>query len=283
MQPPLDIGPELVVLPRDEAMDAEIREVVAELEAIGDPFRPRLWPDGREEVVMPDDPCDPAQWDRYWATLMISDGHPDILRASWDALRQVTLDRMLEARVRSILVVGNGPMPEPHYLALAGFEVTALDLSPLATRFARARPFDLPRFSVYLDGEGECKTNKELAALVARYRRDGGSVRWVTGNFMDPAVLPGPFDMVLSRRAVQCQGDRFREALRRLAARVRAGGLLLEHSHNRLRDLKLMCEDLAAMGFVLFWDARMPGSWGCSWDWEGLRADWTAYLEISSG
>jgi hypothetical protein len=47
---------------------------------------------------------------------------------------------MSASGLRTVLCAGNGISPEPRALAAAGFDVTALDFSPAATRLASIRP-----------------------------------------------------------------------------------------------------------------------------------------------
>ena len=59
-----------------------------------------------------------------------------------------------------------------------------------------------------------------------------GSLSYVTGDLSDPAVCPGPFDVVIERRTVQLfpAGERD-AAMDRLAARVGSKALLISHQH----------------------------------------------------
>src|SRR5215472_9592071 len=54
---------------------------------------------------------------------------------------------MIEHGLRTVLCAGNGVSQEPRSLAAAGFDVTALDMSPVATQFAEAFHGDIPSWS----------------------------------------------------------------------------------------------------------------------------------------
>jgi hypothetical protein len=62
----------------------------------------------------------------------------------------------------------------------------------------------------------------------------GGSIAGVIGDLIDPAVCPGPFDVVIERRTVQLFRDDEEKhaAMDRLAARLGDRGLLVGHQHS---------------------------------------------------
>ena len=138
-------------------------------------------------------------FDRYWGNL------PN-LGTSDHWLVHV----MAEHGLRTVLCAGNGIAQEPRALAAAGFAVTALDISPVAVGVAKAYQ----------------PSARGLARLVAPpLHRPGGHVEFVAGDLRDRAVCPGPFDVVVERRAVQhfAESDRA-SALAALAARLRDPG-----------------------------------------------------------
>ena len=94
----------------------------------------------------------------------------------------------------------------------------ALDLSPQAIDFARSFEFPEHAFGSYCD---------------PRSRRAGGNVEFVVGNFLDPDVCPGPFDVVIERRTAQIfLGDKLDAVLSALENRLSQRGILLSHSHD---------------------------------------------------
>jgi hypothetical protein len=76
---------------------------------------------------------DPAPWDKYWHE-QLSHGVAGFVHLFVDDGELV--DAMRANGLRSGLCVGNGISLEPHALAWAGLEVTALDISPLAVKVA---------------------------------------------------------------------------------------------------------------------------------------------------
>ena len=160
---------------------------------------------------------DAAPWDDFWTGQMQSGmaGFVDLLCRDGRLI-----DAMHANRLKTILCAGNGVSQEPKALALAGFQVTALDISPLAVKIARE--WDVPETLLVTLAEGR---------KVGRRRR----VRFVAGNLLDPSVCPGPFDVVLERRTLQLFPDEDRPAaIRALGARLAAPGVFFSHSHRNL-------------------------------------------------
>jgi SAM-dependent methyltransferase len=130
------------------------------------------------------------------------------------------IDAMRANRLKTILCVGSGISQEPKALALAGFDVTALDISPLAIKVAQE--WDVPKEILLKLTEGR---------QAGRRRR----VRFVTGNLLDASVCPGPFDVVLERKTLQLFPDEDRPAaMRALAARLATPGIVFSRSHLNL-------------------------------------------------
>ena len=125
---------------------------------------------------------------------------------------------MAEYGLKSVLCAGNGLSQEPRALALAGFDVTAVDISPAAVSVARAFEFgpnDMLRF---------CDPGAQ---------RTAGHLDFVVGSLLDTAVCPGPFDVIIERRTVQRFGEQdLSTALLALAGRLAKVGIFLSHSND---------------------------------------------------
>lgn len=119
---------------------------------------------------------------------------------------------MAEYGLRSVLCAGSGISSEPRSLAAAGFDVTALDISSVATAWLEACPVD-PTKNSFCD---------------PKLYRPGGCIEFVVGDLLDNTVCPGPFDVVIERRTVQTfpQAERS-AALTALAARLNPVGIFL--------------------------------------------------------
>jgi SAM-dependent methyltransferase len=164
----------------------------------------------------PRDVHDGAAWDRYW-----QHDAEEGLSPLWGDLfcRNGPLIRCLNERgARTVLCAGNGVSQEPRGLAAAGFEVTAMDLSPVALQLAETwqlSPEELDRLC-----PGELRAN-------------GGSVKFVAGDILDRSVCPGPFDAIVERRMLQLFPEAERgAALDGLASRLQPSGLFLSHCHD---------------------------------------------------
>jgi hypothetical protein len=120
---------------------------------------------------------------------------------------------MAEYNLRTVLCAGNGVSQEPRALAAAGFDVTALDISPVAVSRAAA-----------------CHDDRGLAFCSPHIRRQGGRLEFVVGDLLDTTVCPGPFDAIIERRTVQWFFEYERTvALSALSGRLRGSGIFLSH------------------------------------------------------
>jgi hypothetical protein len=126
---------------------------------------------------------------------------------------------MAEYGLRTVLCAGNGVSREPHALAEAGFDVTALDLSPTASGIAKkAFERDPRRVGSFAGPE---------------VHRKGGHVEFVVGNLLDTTVCPGPFDVIIERRTIQRLREDERPAgLEALAGRLGEFGILVSHCND---------------------------------------------------
>lgn len=158
---------------------------------------------------------DAAAWDRYWDD-QLSHGVAGFVHLFVDDGELV--DAMRANGLQTVLCVGNGLSMEPRALAWAGFDVTALDLSPRAT--AVARDADPP--------------DSFLSNLIGgRLPASGGRVQFVTGDVCDPACCPGPYDVIIERRTLQLwPGDTRPAAIQAVADRLAPRGIFFSQSHD---------------------------------------------------
>jgi len=164
----------------------------------------------------PADVHDSQAWDRYSNDQIAHGLNPQLFDMFCDDRRLI--DPMMNRRFSSVLCAGNGISQEPRALASAGFKVTAMDLSPAATRLAQAirpRPDHMKMF------------------LGRASRRSGGTLEYLTADLLDVGVCPGPFDVIIERRTVQLfRGQELGAALQALARRLRHDGLFCSHCHD---------------------------------------------------
>jgi hypothetical protein len=125
---------------------------------------------------------------------------------------------MFKYGLKSVLCAGSGLSQEPRALAEAGFDVTALDLSPRASGVARAFEF----------GPNDMRWFCDPGA-----RRTGGHLDFVVGSLLDQAVCPGPFDVIVERRTVETFAEQQRStALQALTGRLGNPGIFLSHCND---------------------------------------------------
>jgi len=164
-----------------------------------------------DPLMPPSDPCDVSGWDRYWDAHVREGFGPGFYDMAID-------DRALVAVVkaeglRRVLCAGNGLSLEPWYFAVGGCQVTALDLSPRAAEILQI--VELPP---------EWREQAE---------QRGGRIDYVVGDLRDPAVCPGPFDVIIERRTAQVYAEHGLDgALAALAARLDENGIFVSHCHD---------------------------------------------------
>jgi hypothetical protein len=170
--------------------------------------------DGFRWMLPPATLEDPTAWDTYWRDQMTHGvaGFVDLFCDDGPLV-----DAMRVNGFRSILCIGTGVSLEPRALAAAGFDVTALDLSPFAigtAQQATAPPRHLERL------------------IGGRAQQDGGQLNFVVGDLCDRTVCPGPFDVIIERRTLQLFARKHPEGLEAVASRLAARGILFSHSHD---------------------------------------------------
>lgn len=150
----------------------------------------------------PADWRDVAGWDEYWRRIIAG-----LRRETYNAdLRPTSfffhigrIDGHRRRRRLRVLFVGNGITLTGRALAHAGFQVVALDISAVATRFLQA----------YEPSESEMRlffqTNEagDVGDFFEHYRGEGGTIDHVCGDLFDPSAARGPFDIIISDRSLQ--------------------------------------------------------------------------------
>lgn len=159
--------------------------------------------------------ADVAAWDKYWTDQIIHGLTPPLFDLQNHG--ETLVAAMHQNGMKSVLCAGNGISQEPRAFAEAGFDATALDPSVVAVNFARAWKF----------GPKDYELNME-----PQPRREGGQIRFVVGDILDPTMCPGPFDVVIERRMLQLfEPERRHIALDALASRMKEDAILLSHTH----------------------------------------------------
>jgi SAM-dependent methyltransferase len=164
----------------------------------------------------PEDLHDVEGWDRYsevQAKLGFALGLFDLMFDCIDLVRVMNAEGM-----RRVLCAGCGISQEPRALAEAGFQVTALDISPRAIEITRGLGFGAEVFETFCEPD-----------MV----REGGHVEFVVGDLFDSGVCPGPFDVITERRTAQLFAREGLEGVMgALAKRLSPEGVFLSHCHD---------------------------------------------------
>jgi hypothetical protein len=186
------------------ASESEAFTVPPQLKSSGAPARRRVIPRA------PSDPRDANGWDSYWRQDLSSGGALTAFHDRFGADPHL-LDLIRARGCKAILCVGNGLSSEAVVLASHGFEITALDLSPLATQTAVSLQHSTPS---------------------GVHTRPGAVLEFVCGDLFNSLACPGPFDVILERRTLQLYGTEDRAlGLERLVARLASRGLFVSHVH----------------------------------------------------
>jgi len=164
----------------------------------------------------PANPLDVAAWDQFWVEHIRNGIGPPLLDMFCDDSMLVRV--MNDEGMKSILCAGNGVSQEPKALAAAGMNVVAMDISPQAAEIAKSYPFPLEAISHYYEPE---------------LQRLGGKVEFVTGDILESAVCPGPFDVIIERLTAQNYYTHdIGSVLNGLAQRLSENGIFFSHSHD---------------------------------------------------
>jgi hypothetical protein len=158
--------------------------------------------------------ANPDPWDEYWYQ-HLAHGVGDFVHLFCDDGDLV--DTMRANDLKTVLCVGNGISQEPRALAWAGFDVTALDLSPYAMKVA-----------------SELNPPTELLAQLVSGRSGApnGSLQFVTGNLCDAECCPGPYDVIIERLTLQLFADEYKpRAMQAVANRLASPGIFFSQSH----------------------------------------------------
>lgn len=148
---------------------------------------------------------------------------------------------------RTILLHANGVSQEPRALSYAGFDVVALDISSVATRYAEG--FSLPESELRLFFQWD-DIGQEGA--FERARGEGGRHRFVCGDAFDASVEPGPFDAIFSWRGFHGYTDAEMESLARaLDRRLSPAGSINISVQNAPRTCSFLIELFTELGYAV--------------------------------
>jgi hypothetical protein len=252
-------------LPRDDGQSDRIpsREGggLGLIDRLRSVFRKAVTPSAPSPLARPPaDWRDVDGWNAYWQT-NIEQTRPDLLlvfdiRPVDAVLVPRDLERLMRRKRTSVLVVGNGITLIPRMFCHAGFQTVALDISSVATEFARRYEPTREdwRLLFQLDGKGA------VGDFVKDFARPGGTVEYICGDLFEQDVTPGPFDVIWSSRSLQGFNDEDLElAIGRLDARLHSNGechVLVQNSADKYKHIVGVFERL---GYAINPDNERPG------------------------
>lgn len=209
-------------------------------------------PDDFDWFFPPSTVVDPAAWDRYWDN-QLSHGLAEFVHLFVDDGELV--DAMRANGLQTVLCIGNGISQEPRALAWAGFDVTSLDISPLATQMVRETlpPEDL--LANLVGGRSGCLN---------------GRLEFIVGDICDPVCCPGPYDVVIDRNTLQMWSDNDRPlAMQATANRLAPRGIFFSQAHDGAWEPPAPRRHAAKAWFVSegweFWRPDRPLSGRVAW------------------
>lgn len=191
------------------------------------------------------DARDRSVWDQFWQEHVRQ--QQGWLRAEFGD-QSGTLIAALHARgCQTVLCAANGLSLEPRVLALAGFRVTAMDLSPTATRIAETATLDRPVVQTALATYQYIQAHPELAVP----EQSAAPVTFLTGSLFDAACCPGPVDAIIIRKTLQYfRGPKLMAALTALINRLSPRGVVIVEAKNNYPSLDIAKIGLRWQGIV---------------------------------
>lgn len=181
-------------------------------------------------------PSDADGWDLFWKYIISNNQfyYNDFFCSMFSDYNSLA-SLFKKHGYKTILCAGNGISLEPYFFANEEFSVTALDISSEANKFLAnfpLNPSDLRGFY-----QENYPGNKEPAGNF--YQEEISkikSVKLVTGDIFNSDCCPGPFDVIITRKTLQCfwgkSGEKTFEGMQELLARLSPHGLLYVHTHN---------------------------------------------------
>lgn len=190
-------------------------------------------------------------WDAYWRATLESKDICSDRKPIYDMLLNRYVHNWRSLARQRVLILGNGLSIEPHVLAQIGFAVTAVDVSRVAIEALKAdvpSKEDLDRMFQILDFDA----NEPNGSFLARASVVTGSSELVCGDFLDPAVAPGPFDVIVNHRALQgFSADDRALAVERIDARLAdTGSVHITVQNNHVVNQELH-DQFARRGYIV--------------------------------
>ena len=166
-------------------------------------------------------------WDKWWIN-KYKEGKLSHYITPSCRLLYCYQDKFINRGVRKILFAANGISQEPREFAYAGFEVLAMDISPVATKIASSLDINIENLSLEF-----YQTEKGQRVLLETWSpkfREGGSIKFITGNVNDLGTSLEIFDVIICKLLLQYYDGQYLSSLcQNLIDSLSSGGFLLVH------------------------------------------------------
>jgi hypothetical protein len=176
------------------------------------PDNPKEW---NEKLV--NYPTSTKLWDGWWSNKKFKKYYAlDIMH---DSPVMDYIKDFIKNGARTVLLVGNGVSQQPKMFSYAGFDVTAIDISSYANSYALDYQFHP---ELYIQ-------ESSINGINQLPKRDGGSLEFITGDFMSPEIFGNKrFDVIMSFKTLQYfSGDLLEKAALDLVELLNPNGFLL--------------------------------------------------------
>ncbi|MBF0413099.1 MAG: class I SAM-dependent methyltransferase [Desulfamplus sp.] len=167
-------------------------------------------------------PVSAELWDAWWSIKRKKENY--LINIIQDEVIFDYINNFIKNGVKTVLLAGNGFSQQPKMFSYSGFDVTVIDISPYANSYALNCKFHPERYtSEWVNSSSNKKTIKRLP------KRIGGSLEFITGDFMNPAIFDNKrFDVIISFRTLQhYSGDLLEKACLSLVSSLNPNGFLL--------------------------------------------------------
>ena len=204
-------------------------------------------------------PSDADGWDLFWKYIISNNQfyYNDFFCSMFSDYNSLA-SLFKKHGYKTILCAGNGISLEPYFFAYEGFAVTALDISSEANKFLANFPLTLLDVKIFYDLKtSELEEWRDREFSEAEIQRIN-SVNLVTGDIFNSECCPGQFDVIITRKTLQCfwgkSGEKTFEGMQELLARLSPHGLLYVHTHNTHPWNDAMIEWLQSQGILDYSD-----------------------------
>ncbi|HEY3266063.1 MAG TPA: SMI1/KNR4 family protein [Armatimonadota bacterium] len=205
-----------------------------------------------EHISPPRDWNNIAGWDRYWTRNIAHENWRNTFCFPF-VFGMPGVDWLRAHGCLRILFAGNGIALHPHAYASVGFDVTALDISTVATRFLDGYEFEqggMDRLVSHYIVPGHSRVNGPLRDRTERGGVMGGRLHAVAADLFTYSP-PEPFDLICASRLLHgFEGSERAQLVARLAGWLRPGGVCYIDTINAGEELRRAQEaDFVAAGF----------------------------------